>query len=230
MNRNKNYNGMIALGITATIIGIIMLMYSFVSYSEKKLLSDKIDFDSIDNNNQISTSEKYYKYSSILDILITKLEKNKNLPYKNMSCAYLDYAQHDIKSMYKIVYKGANDELSKRETVKKNIEKLSDIYKYYKNCKTTALYTQELENMLKESKNIGNVLPNERMENFLNGNKFFDNSENQNLQEKETNFEESHQYGDSQNMHLSSDESTADSDASLYNEITPYLEHNNKQN
>ena len=157
MIKNKSYNS--------------LLIYSIASYSEIKLVTDKIDFDNLDNNNQISTSDKYYQYLSIWDTLNQKLEKNKNLPVKNLSCAYLDYTQHNIKSMYKLIYKSANEDTTRRSVVEGNIKTLSDMYKNYKTCRKTALYLDELDKMLEEIENSDEIFYQGRMETFLNGNR-----------------------------------------------------------
>lgn len=169
MIKKKSYNGLLVLGISATVLGLFLLMYSIASYSEVKLVTDKIDFDTLDNNNQISTSDKYYKYLSIWDTLNQKLEKNKNLPIKNMSCAYLDYAQHNIKSMYKLVYKIANEDTARRSVVEGNIKNLSDMYNNYTSCRKTALYKEELKNMLEEIENSNDIFYQGRMDKFISG-------------------------------------------------------------
>lgn len=169
MIRKKSYNGLLILGISATVLGVLMLLYSIASYSEIKLVTDKIDFDMIDNNNQISISDKYYKYLSIWDTLNEKLEKNKKLPVKNMSCAYLDYAQHNIKSMYKLVYKSANEDTNRRTVVQGNIKILSDMYKNYTACRKTALYQEELKNILDEIENSDEIFYQGRMDKFITG-------------------------------------------------------------
>lgn len=167
----KSYNGLLTLGIGVIIVGLALLVYSITSYSEVKLVTDKIDFDELDNNNQISTSDKYYKYLSIWDTLNQKLEKNKNLPIKNMSCAYLDYAQHNIKSLYKLVYKSANEDASRRTVVEGNIKSLTDLYQNYKTCRKTALYIEELNKIKDEIENSDDIFYQGRMETFINGNR-----------------------------------------------------------
>ena len=62
MYKKKSYNGLLILGIVSIIAGLSLLIYCITSYSEIKLVTDKIDFDELDNNIQISTSDKYYKY------------------------------------------------------------------------------------------------------------------------------------------------------------------------
>lgn len=171
MYNKKSYNGLLTLGIVSIIAGLALLIYCVTSYSEVKLVTDKIDFDELDNNIHISTSDKYYKHLSIWDTLNRKLEKNKNLPIKNMSCAYLDYSQHNIKSLYKLIYKSANEDPSRREVVEGNIKSLSDMYDNYKSCRKTALYKSELDKMLDEIENSDDIFYQGRMETFLNGNR-----------------------------------------------------------
>lgn len=169
MIKKKSYNGLLIFGVVFIMLGLALLTYSIASYFEIKLATDKIDFESIDNNNQIPTSDKYYKYLSIWDNLNQKLEKNKNLPIKNMSCAYLDYAQHNIKSMYKLIYKNSSEDSTRRSVVEGNIKSLSSMYKNYTNCKKTALYIDELNEMLNEIKNSEKTLYQDRLDTFING-------------------------------------------------------------
>ena len=169
MYNKKSYNGLLATGIISILAGLALLIYCVTSYSEIKLVTDKIDFDELDNNIHISTTDKYYKHLSIWDALNQKLEKNKNLPVKNMSCAYLDYAQHNIKSMYKLIYKSASEDSSRRSVVEGNIKSLSDMYDHYKTCRKTALYKDELDKMLEEIENSDDIFYQGRMETFLNG-------------------------------------------------------------
>lgn len=171
MYNKKSYNGLLTLGIVSIIAGLSLLVYCITSYSEIKVVTDRIDFDELDNNIHISTSDKYYKHLSIWDTLNQKLEKNKNLPVKNMSCAYLDYAQHNIKSLYKLIYKSANEDAARRTVVEGNIKTLSDMYDNYKSCKKTALYKDELDKMLDEIENSDDIFYQGRMETFLNGNR-----------------------------------------------------------
>ena len=177
MYNKKSYNGLLATGIISILAGLALLIYCVTSYSEIKLVTDKIDFDELDNNIHISTSDKYYKHLSIWDTLNQKLEKNKNLPVKNMSCAYLDYAQHNIKSMYKLIYKSANEDSSRRSVVEGNIKTLSNMYDNYKTCRKTALYKDELDKMLDEIENSDDIFYQGRMETFLNGNRDIERSD-----------------------------------------------------
>ena len=177
MYNKKSYNGLLTVGIISIIAGLALLVYCITSYSEIKLVTDKIDFDELDNNIHISTSDKYYKHLSIWDTLNQKLEKNKNLPVKNMSCAYLDYAQHNIKSMYKLIYKSASEDSSRRSVVEGNIKSLSDMYDHYKTCRKTALYKDELDKMLEEIENSDDIFYQGRMETFLNGSRDIERSD-----------------------------------------------------
>ena len=169
MYKKKSYNGLLILGIVSIIAGLSLLIYCITSYSEIKLVTDKIDFDELDNNIQISTSDKYYKYLSIWDMLNEKLEKNKNLPVKNMSCAYLDYSQHNIKSMYKLIFKSANEDSTSGSVVEGNIKTLQELYKNYKSCRKTALYMDELDKMIVEIDNADDIFYQGRMDTFLTG-------------------------------------------------------------
>lgn len=143
-------NSQLILGIVVIIAGLVLLVYSIASYAEVRTLSGKIDFDELDNNNRIPTSEKYYKYLSISDYLNQSLTKNKNLPIKNVSCVYVDYAQHNTVSLYNLIYKGNSGEESKREVVEGNIKYLSEMLGSYKMCRRTAEYKKELDDLLEE--------------------------------------------------------------------------------
>ena len=165
----KNYNKLLILGISIIIVGLALLIYSLTSYSEIKLVTDKIDFDNLDNNIHMSTSDKYFEHISILDMLNRKLEKNKNLPIKNKSCAYLDYSQHNIKSLYKLIFKNANEDTARRSVVEENIKSLLAMYDNYKTCRKTPAYKEELEQMLDEISNQDDMYYQGRMETFVNG-------------------------------------------------------------
>ena len=74
---NKTNNELIMLGTGILIIGLVLGSYSLSTYIETKELSSKIDFELIDDNNELSSIEKYYKYISIADFLNQKQKKNK---------------------------------------------------------------------------------------------------------------------------------------------------------
>ena len=147
---NKNYNNMLALGLFIVVCGIFMLVYSFSSHMEVKNLSNKIDFDSLENNNRMSTSDKYYKYLFYAETLESKLKKNSNLPFKNTSCVYLDYAQHNIVSMYKLIFNAADFEDERKGVTEEKIKNLEEILGKYTTCRQAAQYKTELENIQKE--------------------------------------------------------------------------------
>ena len=92
-------NEMLMLGVGVLIVGIVLASYSFSTYSEMKQLENQFDFDTLDKNTQISSSDKYYKYLEYSDILNQKLKANKNIPMKNVACVYLDYAEHNAVSL-----------------------------------------------------------------------------------------------------------------------------------
>lgn len=163
----KNYNNLLILGISIIILGLSLLMYCITSYSDIKSVTDHIDFDELDNNNHMPTADKYYKHLAIADTLNQKLKKNKNLPIKNMSCAYLDFSQHNIKSMYRLIFKGTSEDESKRSVVEGNVEALLDMYDSYKNCRKTSQYKQELSAILEEIKDYENSYDQTRMDKFL---------------------------------------------------------------
>ena len=165
----KNSN-LLIIGILTIIAGIVLLIYSVVSYAETRALSNKIDFDELENNNQISTQDKYYKHLSIADYLNQAIKKNKNLPIKNTSCIYVDYAQRNTILMYKLIFKGVHEDLSKRDVVEGNIKHMQDSLNDYKMCKNASEYKKELDNILDEIKKNNDMQADKRliMETFLN--------------------------------------------------------------
>ena len=120
MNNNTN-NELIMLGSGILILGLVLGSYSFSTYLEVKELSQKIDFELIDDNNELSSSEKYYKYITIADFLNQKLNKNKNLAIKNSSCVYLDYAHHNAIELYRLTNRKLDMDDTKKKYVNKEI-------------------------------------------------------------------------------------------------------------
>ena len=167
----KSVNRMLICGIILTIAGIALFIYSLITYSETNSLYNKIDFDDLDNNNQISTSDKYYKHLSISEFLTAKLNQNKNLPIKNVSCVYLDYAQHNAVSLYKLIYNGDRNDTSRREVVEGNIKNLYDMLGFYASCKQSMGYKIELNNILENIKKSNELYEGSdfALDSFLNG-------------------------------------------------------------
>ena len=239
MYEKKSYNGLLILGIVSIIAGLSLLIYCITSYSEIKLVTDKIDFDELDNNIHISTSDKYYKHLSIGDTLNAKLEKNKNLPIKNMSCAYLDYSQHNIKSMYKLIFKSANEDSNRRSVVEGNIKSLNEIYNYYKSCRKTALYQDELAKMLKEIEDSDDIFYQGRMDTFLTGKHEIEKVDDSNVYvgEESTfslNYNEQNQNINKgiseQNKQMSNNNPQSVSQEDQYKQVEQYIEQENKVN
>lgn len=150
-------NKLLVIGICTIILGIGLFVYSINSYAQINSLSTKIDFEELDNNTRMPSSDKYYKYLSYAEILNQYLNKNKNLPIKNTSCAYLDYAQHNSISLYKLVYKGLQEDTSRREVAESNIQQLNDMLENYKTCPKTPQYKTELTNILDEIEKTKNI-------------------------------------------------------------------------
>lgn len=140
---DKNSANLLILGCILIISGVLLLSYSISTKLEIRNLSAQIDFESIDNNNQIPTSDKYFKYLNYSDYLIQKLKQNKNLPIKNASCIYLDYAQHNAVELYRLTQTKQN-ELSRKDVAIGNIKSLSQMLENYKSCKNYSLYKKEL--------------------------------------------------------------------------------------
>ncbi len=146
----SKYNDWIKLGVFFIIIGLALAIYSINSYNDISSLKKQVDFDLIDDNIELSNTEKYYKYISIADFLNQKLDKNKNLPIKNSSCVYLDYAEHNALEMYFITKKFINNDTSRKDAAAGNIRSLYNRLPSYNTCKNASLYKQELEKIITE--------------------------------------------------------------------------------
>ena len=59
---NKKNNNLLALGISILVLGLMLLSYSISSYTELKSLDEKMNFDELDNNVQMSTTDKFIKF------------------------------------------------------------------------------------------------------------------------------------------------------------------------
>ncbi len=174
----ENSNNLLLLGISILGFGLILGYYSISCYLEVKNLNDKIDLQSIANDNDISTSDKYYKYLSIDDYLEQNLNKNKNIPLKNISCVYLDYAQQNAIELYNLTNRKLDSDDSKRSVATGTIRKLYNTLDYYKTCKQTESYKQELKDILKEIEQSQNlhIDSEQRMNEFLNSRNELPNS------------------------------------------------------
>jgi hypothetical protein len=168
---NKNYNNLLFLGLFIVVVGIFLFIYSFSSYMEVKNLSEKIDFDDLDNNNYVSTNDRYYKHLSIGEFLNAKLEKNKKLPVKHTACVYLDYAQHNVLSEYKLIFNSSDLEDPRKDVVEANIKSLNEMLNNYASCKNAATYKDELKMTLEKIEKSVDLYESaqQRMDNFLNG-------------------------------------------------------------
>lgn len=166
----ENSNDLLLLGISILIIGILLASYSLSSYLEVKNLIDKIDFETLAHSTEMSTEDKYYEYLSINDFLEQKLEKNKNLPIKNTSCIYLDYAQQNVIELYNLTHKKLDSNDSRRNVTTGTIRKLYNTIGYYKTCKQAENYKKELDEILKDIQKSENLHIDyeQRMNEFLN--------------------------------------------------------------
>lgn len=147
MNKEMN-NDLLTLGVIFLIIGLFVGSYSYATYKEIKELDSKLDFELIDNNNELSTLDKYYKYISFADFLNQKLSKNQNIPIKNASCVYLDYAQHNTIELYKLTSRKMDMDDSKKIIAAENVRTLYNTLENYKTCKKSNSYKEELKNIL----------------------------------------------------------------------------------
>ena len=173
INKNKNAatNEMLMLGVGILIIGLILGVYSISTYVEVKNLSDKIDFELIDSNTKLTSSDKFYEYQNIAEFLTKKLEQNKSIPIKNTACVYLNYANKNAVLMYDIADKKLEADPGKKNTAASNIRTLYGLYDSYKGCKQSAQLKTELGQYLSDIENATNSEPqnNDRMNKFLNG-------------------------------------------------------------
>lgn len=149
---NKSSNDWLMLGMFLLAVGIILAVYSVATYKEIKTLGEKIDFELIDDNNSLSSSEKYYKYLTIADYLNQKINKNKNLPIKNSSCVYLDFAQHNAIELYTLTDTRLEADEYKLTTAQENVKTLRTLLDSYNTCPKSSLYKAELDKLINDSK------------------------------------------------------------------------------
>ncbi len=155
---DKSSNDWLMLGIFLLVIGFILAVYSIATYTEIKSLGEKIDFELIDDNNSLSSSEKYYKNLTIADYLNQKINKNKNLPIKNSSCVYLDFAQHNAIELYTLTDTRLEVDEYKRKTATENVKALRTLLDSYNTCQKSKLYKAELDKILTDSEKKKNSL------------------------------------------------------------------------
>ncbi len=188
---SNNTNNLLFLGISILVIGLFLLSYSVTTYKEVESLANKIDFEELDNNNQMSSSDKYFKYLSISDYLNQILNKNKNLLMKNSACVYLDYAQHNAISLYKLTYSGVQTEETRKSVAAGNVRNLYTMLDNYKTCKQTETYKAELKNILDDIQKSDNLYSEreKRMESFMKDY----NVKQEEVTPEETNIEEQYQ-------------------------------------
>jgi hypothetical protein len=172
------FKGMLLLGV-----GLILFGYSVSSWLEVKNFAKNVDFELVDENVELSSEDKYYKYLAFSDYINQKLDKNKNLPIKNASCTYLNYAEHNTLEMYRLATLKLNDE-AKRNTVNSNIRGIYNIIDSYSTCKVYPEYKAELKNLISEIEESANsnIDKEINMQKFLNGYKD-KNSQNVEVQE-----------------------------------------------
>ena len=105
----------------------------------------------------MSSTDKYYKYLSFADFLNQKLNQNKNIPIKNASCVYLDYAQHNAIELYRLTSRRMELDESKRSVAAGNVRGLVTMLDNYKTCNKTQSYKTELNNILDEIQKSENL-------------------------------------------------------------------------
>ena len=142
---DENNNDLLLLGLSILGMGLLLAGYSISAYLEVKHLNEKIDFETLANSTDMSVSDKYYEYLSIDDFLEHKLTKNKNIPIKNISCVYLDYAQQNAIDLYNLTNKKLDSSDSRRNVTTGIIRKLYNTLEDYKTCKQYESYKKELK-------------------------------------------------------------------------------------
>jgi len=159
------------LGAGILIVGVVLTSYSFSTYVEMRKLGERIDFETVDKNNQISSSEKYYRYMEYSDFLNMKLRQNSKIPLKRVSCVYLDYAQHNAVEMYYLTKNKMSSDEMKKKFSSDNVKILYDTLNNYKTCKQSSGYKVILEGILEEINNADKEREkaDERMNEFLYG-------------------------------------------------------------
>lgn len=165
----RNPNDLLILGGSILLLGILLMTYSISTYREAKALEDKIDFEEIDNNNSMSSSDKYFKYLSIADFLNQKLKKNEGLLIKNSSCAYLDYAEHNALALYRLTYNGMETDEARKSVAAGNIRNLYNMLDNYKTCKQSNDYKKELGDILTDIQKTDDLYSQrqDRMSSFM---------------------------------------------------------------
>ncbi len=174
---DKSTNNWLIFGISILVLGILLLAYSISSFAEIKALKDKIDFETLENNNQMPDSEKYFQYLTNSDFLNKKLNQNKNLVIKNTSCAYVDYSQHNAIGLYKLV-RFQSDE-TRKNVAMGYIKSLYSTLDNYKSCNNYSAYKEELKNILDSSQQQEDIYTEDRMNTFLHGLPYDDSTEQQ---------------------------------------------------
>lgn len=164
-------NELLMLGAGLLIIGVVLTTYSVSTYIEMQKLEQRIDFETVDKNNQLSSTEKYYKYMEYSDFLNMKLKENRRIPLKRVSCIYLDYAQHNAIEMYYLTKNKMSADETKKTFSTNNVKILYDIMSNYKSCKQSSGYKVILEQLMEESQNSEKerLKADERMNEFLYG-------------------------------------------------------------
>lgn len=164
-------NELLMLGTGLLILGAVLATYSISTYMEMQKLEQRIDFETVDKNNQLSSNEKYYKYMEYSDFLNLKLKENRKIPIKRVSCVYLDYAQHNAVEMYYLAKNKMSADETKKTFSEDNVKNLYDIMSNYKSCKQTSGYKVILEQLIEESQNADKERQkaDDRMNEFLYG-------------------------------------------------------------
>lgn len=182
--RNTTPNELMMLGTGILMIGLVLGSYSVSTYLEVKDLEKAVDFELIDDNNELSSEEKYYKYVEIGDFLSRKLTKNKDLAIKNSSCIYLDYAQHNTVELYRLTSRKLNTDETKKSVAAGNVRALYNMIDNYATCKNAPKYKHDLKNILADIENADKANVNlERTNRYI---KEYNERKAKELMEKQT--------------------------------------------
>lgn len=174
---DKDTKGLLILGVSILALGLVLLGYSISSYLETKELANKIDFNELENNNQMPDNDKYFQYLSNADFLNQKLKQNKNLIIKNSSCIYLDYAKHNAIGLYKLVQN--QSEFTRQNVAKGNIKTIESVIENYKSCKNYKANKESLKRILDNDDRVNELYEQDRINNFINGDIYVDNQLNE---------------------------------------------------
>ena len=141
-------NKRLYLGLFITIVGLFLLLYSFLIAVEEQKLNKYVDLEYLVENTDMTSTEKYYKYLDITDYLSNYVKKNKDLPIKNLSCKYMDYYYETTIDFYDLVDKKFSTDVSKTEVASAQLQNCFNTLKDYSTCPNASKYKEDIEQYL----------------------------------------------------------------------------------